>query len=382
MEAEGNSSEERNKRSTRSFPLTSLIILIVWSVAISKFPSERNAPGVDPAGTDSLLRYAIMDLASSCFAIFLFVFDYTQNMTFVSLLHLIYNIITLRYGWQWFADANGGYSVVQYKQTFGTNGWLSIPPFLYRVAYFLLWYYLVVFCILAAFVVLALVFWTVTCSLPFFANTRTSSWSSWSTSTPPTPPAPADTAAATVRTEEDRRQMRTRLPPRRSDTVASSLTATANFVPVAGSIVDAAVGWFAIPVPAWRLKPAAARMRATSSSPADIEMGAVDADPAAVGAASSSSSSNDGEDNSTPFLTSTEADADAAAAAALNNGGDGDVSCPVCCEEFAASDLPVVDLEVCAHRYHKKCIAAWFDSGKTRCPMCRAVVVVALADKI
>ncbi|KAI9342071.1 hypothetical protein DFJ73DRAFT_533747 [Zopfochytrium polystomum] len=373
-DASNNNSESSNKY-RRNPPIIPVTLLIVWSIAIARFPAERPDPASlppdqDPNSLDQLRKFAIMDLMSCCIAILLYLLDREQRWFFANMLHLSYFLTSFSLGWRWFSEATGGYNIVQYKDAFGLNGWLSLPPLLYRVAYFLLWFYFVSLCIFGAVVAIVLIafialFGLALCS-PRFASALGLEGDD-------------STTPARVLSDDDRRKMRTRLA--RRDTAASSITLKASFVPVAGRIVDKAIGWFAIPVPTWRLTGSAAAATAPDTT-TDIELG----EPSPFIASASATDPQPPTSSAQPGEHSSSAP-DAAPAAddhdttGMNNGGDGDLTCPVCCEAFADSDEPVVDLEVCAHRFHKKCIAAWFDSGKTLCPMCRAVVVVELVNK-
>ncbi|KAI9361179.1 hypothetical protein DFJ73DRAFT_773522 [Zopfochytrium polystomum] len=127
------------KDSGRGFPTTSLVFVMVWSVAIAKFPAERQKPAADQDGADLLLKYATMDLVSNCMDILLYAADRKKRLAF---LYFVYYLTTFIVGWRWFAAANAGYDVVQFKNAFGTGAWLSLPTLLHRVAYFLLWFYL------------------------------------------------------------------------------------------------------------------------------------------------------------------------------------------------------------------------------------------------
>ncbi|CAL1367493.1 unnamed protein product [Linum trigynum] len=53
-------------------------------------------------------------------------------------------------------------------------------------------------------------------------------------------------------------------------------------------------------------------------------------------------------------------------------GGARDDRCPICLQEFKGGD-ECVDLTVCRHFYHKRCIDAWLGKNCI-CPLCRASV--------
>ncbi|KAI9327016.1 hypothetical protein DFJ73DRAFT_864641 [Zopfochytrium polystomum] len=370
--ASNNNSESSNKY-RRHPPVIAVTLLIVWSIAIARFPAERPDPASlppdqNPNSPDQLRKFAIMDLTSCCIAILLYLLDREQRWLYANFLQLTYFMTSSALGWFWFSEATG-YNIVQYMDAFGPSGWLSLPPLLYRVAYFLLWFYSVPICIVvAASAIIPIAFVTLTGLALCFPCI-------------PSPIRPKRDPSTTPRvlSDDDRRKMRTRLA--RRDTAASSITLKASFVPVAGKIFGTAVGWFAIPVPTWRLTGSAAAATAPDTT-TDIELG----EPSPFIDLASTTDPQPPTSSAQPGEPSSSAP-DAAPAAedhdttGMNNGGDGDLTCPVCCDAFADGDEPVVDLEVCAHRFHKKCIAAWFDSGKALCPMCRAVVVVQLVNK-
>lgn len=50
--------------------------------------------------------------------------------------------------------------------------------------------------------------------------------------------------------------------------------------------------------------------------------------------------------------------------------------CSICLDDMCSTDLQVVDLRRCGHRFHKRCIQKWLLSGfSQRCPLCNLAVV-------
>ena len=50
--------------------------------------------------------------------------------------------------------------------------------------------------------------------------------------------------------------------------------------------------------------------------------------------------------------------------------------CPICHEKMEEND-EITQLG-CKHKFHKDCIAGWFNTGKKTCPICRTVNILSL----
>ncbi|KAJ1559001.1 hypothetical protein HK405_012402, partial [Cladochytrium tenue] len=341
----------RRKKTPRQFPVGSIAFIVAWSVAIVAYHHENNTWG--PMYIDDLLRYAIIELSQNSLVVLLYILDRkNRGGLWLFLPLLLVQLVNFGLGWDWFRNATNGYDIFDYLKAFGPHAWLTLPFMILRLMYFALWLQFAMYCLGSVLVLLGLIgmmiFTILAIISPDFSDrvARRHGLYADDRSDVEAGDHDADTAEQhdgapryRVVDLEERRQMRLRL--RREDTRASTITTSAQFIPIAG-LADF-VGWFAMVVGPGESSGSRRPRRRESSAKDEIPLEEI------------------------------------GSGGARRDSRDGDDECPVCRERFD-DDAAVVELEVCRHWFHRHCIATWFDGGKVSCPLCRSTVVVAFVD--
>ncbi|KAJ3248506.1 hypothetical protein HDU78_000154 [Chytriomyces hyalinus] len=121
----------------------SICHLVACSVALAR--------GDTPAGTAT--QYMIVNVVLDCLQI---VGVCTSIHALLGLPMSILGIVYLVLGWIWFGEYTGGYNIITFARTFGPNQWLEFPLGV-RIMYFNFWLFIVMLCVSAAIIVVALI---------------------------------------------------------------------------------------------------------------------------------------------------------------------------------------------------------------------------------
>ncbi|KAI8840008.1 hypothetical protein BJ741DRAFT_64698 [Chytriomyces cf. hyalinus JEL632] len=121
----------------------SICHLVACSVALAR--------GDTPAGTAT--QYMIVNVVIDSLQI---LGACTPILALLGFPMSILSIVYLVLGWIWFGEYTGGYNIITFARAFGPNQWLEFPLGV-RIMYFNFWLFIVMLCVSAAVIVLALV---------------------------------------------------------------------------------------------------------------------------------------------------------------------------------------------------------------------------------